>query len=152
MAIKHTHHIVPLHMGGTDDPSNLIELTIAKHAEAHRILFNQYGMWQDEIAWKGLAGIIGHEEAVRVAQSRGNKGKIVTEEQKRKQSEKMKGRKLSAEHKAKVIKTLKNGSGENNSMFGKFGKDNPHFGMKRSAETRAKISAAMKGNRNKVAA
>lgn len=32
--MKHIHHIIPRHMGGTDDPSNLIELTIQEHAEA----------------------------------------------------------------------------------------------------------------------
>ena len=34
-------------------------------------------------------------------------------------------------------------------MFGKKGSDNPHTGMKRSEETKAKISAAMMGNTNK---
>ena len=28
----HKHHIVPKHLGGTDDPSNLVELTIEGHA------------------------------------------------------------------------------------------------------------------------
>ena len=36
--IYHIHHIIPKHLGGTDDPSNLIKLTIEEHAEAHRIL------------------------------------------------------------------------------------------------------------------
>jgi hypothetical protein len=27
MAIYHMHHIVPKHMGGTDDSSNMIQLT-----------------------------------------------------------------------------------------------------------------------------
>ena len=40
--IKHKHHIIPKHMGGTDDPSNLIELTVEEHAEAHKILFEKY--------------------------------------------------------------------------------------------------------------
>jgi hypothetical protein len=45
--MKHLHHIVSKHMGGTDDPSNLIELTVEEHAEAHRKLFEQDGCWQD---------------------------------------------------------------------------------------------------------
>lgn len=49
-------------MGGSDDPSNLVELTVEEHAEAHRILFEKYGRKEDELAWKGLAGIIGKEE------------------------------------------------------------------------------------------
>lgn len=49
-------------MGGTDDPSNLIELTVEEHAEAHRLLFEQHRRKEDELAWKGLAGIIGKEE------------------------------------------------------------------------------------------
>ncbi len=51
-------------MGGSDDPSNLIELTVEEHAEAHRKLWEEHGRWQDKLAWQGLAGIIGHEEAV----------------------------------------------------------------------------------------
>jgi len=49
-------------MGGSDDPSNLIELTIEEHAEAHRLLFEKYGHWQDEVAWKGLSGQISGAE------------------------------------------------------------------------------------------
>ena len=51
-------------MGGTDDPSNLIKLTVEEHAEAHRKLFEQYGHWQDEVAWKGLAKMIDRTEII----------------------------------------------------------------------------------------
>ena len=37
--MKHMHHIIPRHAGGTDDLSNLVELTIEQHAEAHRKLY-----------------------------------------------------------------------------------------------------------------
>jgi len=74
--MKHLHHIKPKHMGGTDDPSNLIELTVEEHAEAHRKLFEEYGCWQDEIAWKGLAGIIGKEEIIRKIQSEAGKERM----------------------------------------------------------------------------
>ena len=60
-------------MGGSDESSNLVELTVAEHAEAHRLLFEQYGHEEDLIAWRGLSGIINHEEAVRLAQSLGGK-------------------------------------------------------------------------------
>jgi hypothetical protein len=49
-------------MGGTDDPSNLILLSVEDHAKAHRLLFEQHGRWEDEIAWRGLSGLIGKEE------------------------------------------------------------------------------------------
>ena len=51
-------------MGGTDDPSNLIELSVEEHAEAHRILFEKHGLIQDFVAWKALSGIINKAEAV----------------------------------------------------------------------------------------
>ena len=55
MKLTHKHHIIPKHMGGTDDPSNIIELTVEGHAEAHRNLFEEYGNWQDYAAWQGLS-------------------------------------------------------------------------------------------------
>ena len=60
--MKHKHHIIPKHMGGTDEPENLIELTIEEHAEAHRILYEKYGKIEDFWAWKGLSGQIGKDE------------------------------------------------------------------------------------------
>lgn len=60
--LKHKHHIIPRHAGGTDDPSNLIELTIEEHAEAHRVLYETYGSIEDKLAWMGLSGQIGKDE------------------------------------------------------------------------------------------
>lgn len=62
--MKHLHHIVPRHAGGTDDPSNLVELTVEEHAREHYILWNQHGRWEDKFAWKGLCGFIGKEEMI----------------------------------------------------------------------------------------
>ena len=72
----HKHHIIPRHMGGTDDPENLIELTIEDHAEAHRKLFEEHGHWQDYVAWQGLAGLIPKEELVKKIQSEAGKARI----------------------------------------------------------------------------
>ena len=60
--MKHWHHIVPKHAGGSDDPSNLVHLTVEEHAEAHKKLWEQYGRWQDKIAWQTLSGQIGVQE------------------------------------------------------------------------------------------
>ena len=56
MYLYHKHHIVPRHMGGTDDPSNLIRLTVDDHAEAHRVLWETHGKDEDFLAWKSLCG------------------------------------------------------------------------------------------------
>lgn len=61
--MKHWHHIVPKHAGGSDDPSNLVHLTVEEHAEAHKKLWEQYGCWQDKIAWRTLSGQISIQEA-----------------------------------------------------------------------------------------
>jgi hypothetical protein len=66
--MKHKHHIIPKHAGGTDDPDNLIELSVEEHAEAHRLLYEQYGRWQDRIAWLALSGFIGREEIFKELQ------------------------------------------------------------------------------------
>jgi hypothetical protein len=81
MTLKHIHHIVPKHMGGSDDPSNLVELTVEEHAEAHRKLYEQYGHWEDNCAFLALSGRIGQEEALRMAQGMANKGRKRTPEQ-----------------------------------------------------------------------
>ena len=63
--MKHKHHIIPKHIGGTDDPSNIIELTVEEHAEAHRVLWEKYNRDQDWLAWKGLSKQIGKEEIIK---------------------------------------------------------------------------------------
>jgi len=148
--MKHKHHIVPRHMGGTDDPSNLIELTVEEHAEAHRKLWEQYGNIKDYCAWKGLEGTIGKEEIVRLLMdptgrvhteetkqkiSQSHKGKLKhTEESKEKLRQFRTGMKLSEEHKAKISKGLE----RNTNMVGR----------KLSEDTKKKISEAGKGNKN----
>jgi hypothetical protein len=72
--VKHKHHIIPKHMGGTDNRSNLIELTVEEHAEAHRLLYEQHGLLQDKLAWLGLQGLISSAEILHTLQSEGMKG------------------------------------------------------------------------------
>ena len=83
-------------MGGTDDPENIIELTAEEHAEAHRLLYEQYGKKEDYVAWKGLARQIGREEFFIKTSSIGgsnNKDKPKSKIHKQKISEANKGKK-----------------------------------------------------------
>lgn len=54
----HRHHILPRHAGGTDDPSNIVVVTIPEHAELHRQLWEQNKRWQDYAAWMALSNTI----------------------------------------------------------------------------------------------
>lgn len=106
--MKHKHHIIPKHMGGTDDPSNLIELTVEEHAEAHRILWEKYGKWQDELAWKALSKNIGKEEILTEFYKNLNKGRIPSTETREKMTAAKRGRKISEEHKKALNEGRKN--------------------------------------------
>ena len=64
----HKHHIIPKHAGGTNDPTNIVKLTIAEHANEHKKLYEKFGRWQDKIAWLTLSGQITNVEATRIAQ------------------------------------------------------------------------------------
>ena len=136
----HSHHIIPKHAGGTDDPSNLVQLTVEEHAQAHLELFEKYGRWQDELAYKGLSGMIGKEEIIRLIQSR---PKPKSEETKRKMSESRKGKKFSDE-------TRRNMSESGGHWKGKKFSDETRRNMSRaksnmSDETKRKMSEAHKG-------
>lgn len=73
---KHTHHITPKHAGGSNDLSNLIELSIEEHAEAHKELYEIYGRWEDYLAWQGLSGMLTREELIRKVQSEAAKATL----------------------------------------------------------------------------
>lgn len=72
---KHKHHIIPKHMGGTDDAKNIIELSIEEHAEAHRVLYEMHGKIQDKVAWMGLAKMAPMEELISELQRETKLGK-----------------------------------------------------------------------------
>ncbi len=90
----HKHHIIPKHAGGTDHPSNIAYLTIEEHAEAHRKLYEQYGRWQDELAYKGLLKKIGKDEILhQKAVMTGRMGGLA-----------LSGKPKSEQHKEKILK------------------------------------------------
>ena len=142
--MKHIHHIIPKYMGGTDDPSNLIELTVEEHAEAHRILYEQYGNWEDDCAYKALSGRICQEEILRMKQG-ANRGKSLSQEWKDKISEGKKGTTMSEETKHKISEAHKGKkkSAEHLENWSKSRK-----GHKHSPETIAKIKAARANQKN----
>ena len=60
-------------MGGSDDPSNIKELTIEEHAEAHKKLYEMYGLEEDRIAWLGLTGLISKSDVMKELYKLGRK-------------------------------------------------------------------------------
>jgi len=48
---KHKHHVIPKHMGGTDNPENIVELTPRQHAKAHLNLYKKFGKKEDLCAF-----------------------------------------------------------------------------------------------------
>jgi hypothetical protein len=65
---KHKHRILPGHRGGTYDEGNVVELTITQHAMWHFAEWQLHREVEDMVAWKGLAGMITKEEAIRLIQ------------------------------------------------------------------------------------
>lgn len=90
----HRHHIVPRHAGGTNEPCNLVYLTVAEHAEAHRLLYEHYGRKLDRIAYLSLSKQIDGAEARRLVASERMKGVPKSEAHRLKLSEARKGKKL----------------------------------------------------------
>jgi hypothetical protein len=131
--LYHKHHIIPKHAGGTDDPSNIVTLTIQEHAEAHFILYKTYGRWQDYIAWLALENSIPKAKIIKLKQSLATKGKKQTKEH-------IEKRKLIGEKNPMYGKT-----GELNPMYGKKGILNPNYGKKHTKETLLKKRKALLG-------
>jgi hypothetical protein len=144
----HKHHIIPEHMGGTNDPENLVEVTVEKHAELHKQLWEDLGHQEDYIAWRCLSGQISNQEAIREAiklaqfRMRGMKKKPCSEERKLKISAAKKGKKInypknrksrSDEDKKKVSDKMK-------------GPLNHFYGKTHTEETREKIRTNMRKN------
>jgi len=80
--MKHNHHLTPKHLGGTDDPSNIVrEVSITRHAMFHYANWQLWGSEGDLIAYRALAGTIGKEEIVEMVLSyAGKKGGLIAKE------------------------------------------------------------------------
>lgn len=158
MTIYHMHHIIPKHAGGSDDPSNLIKLTVEEHAEAHRKLWEEHGRWQDELAWKSLSGMVGKDECIRESMNFGYRNwwdsldEIGRETHRKKLRHPNKKKKnISEEERLRRISRLPDWTGRKHSEESKMRmaaaaqkrKRNPYKRGPTSAETKEKIRQAM---------
>lgn len=109
MTIYHKHHIIPKHMGGSDDPTNLIELTIEEHAEAHKKLWEEHGNEYDRIAWLSLTKQIDCAEARILSVIEWNKNRTISDETREKLSKRMKEHFSDPENRKKVSESTKKG-------------------------------------------
>jgi len=125
--IYHNHHIIPKHAGGADDPSNIVKLTIPEHAEAHRLLWEQYGRLGDKMAWLMLSGKTEEGEQVRIELCR-------APEARKKISEANMGRKKSSETCARLSTVLT-------------GRIGSRTGQYCTSETKLKMSESAKGRK-----
>lgn len=136
----HKHHIIPLytctnlecpkdhsrkHICGLDDPSNIEYITVEEHAEKHRLLFEQYGRWEDKLAYEGLFGLKDHAECAAEASRLANTGKYHTPESRQKRRIKQLAKIAAGTHTPPTTKGI--------AISQKWGK---------------KISVALKGNQN----
>lgn len=114
----HKHHIIPKHMGGSDDPSNLVIVTVEQHANLHKQLWEDLGDIRDYYAWLGLSKR--EEDKIRLRCSLGGKiggkklfGKSKSQSHRKSLSLANTGKKLSKECIIKIKHSL---SGESSNL------------------------------------
>ena len=94
--MKHKHHIIPKHMGGSNDPSNIAELTVEEHIEVlkekgKKLIGDKNPMFGKTISPE-------HKLAI----SKANKGKIISDETRQRMSLASSGRKHTDETNKKI--------------------------------------------------
>lgn len=106
------HHILPRSLGGSDDPSNIICLTVRQHYVAHWMLWKAYGGAM-AVAFDYMSGIKRYGsrlpsrtvEALKADVSKRISERLVSTETRQKQSQAKLGKKLTPEHIEKVRQT-----------------------------------------------
>jgi hypothetical protein len=97
MIVYHNHRIVPGHLGGTYERSNVLRCNIAMHAFLHKCLWEQHGRIEDFRAWTMLTSHIGEPS---------QRGKKLSAATKAKMSAVRRGRKQTPEWTAKIAAAL----------------------------------------------
>lgn len=126
------HHVVPKHEGGTDDPYNLIKLSLRDHRMAHKIRYDVYENKYDLSAYNFMMGQT--KEAKRlICSANGSKSR---------------GRKLTKEHKEKLSRpgSLNNFYGKTHSKESKEKIRQKATGRKWKKEAKEKLSKTLKNN------
>jgi hypothetical protein len=156
------HHILPRSLGGSDDASNLILLTLRQHYLAHWMLWKAYGGAM-AVAFDYMNGIKRYGKrlpsrvvaALKADVSKRISERPVSEETRKKQSQAKLGKKLSAEHVEKVrLAVLGRKMGPEFSAKvseAKRGRGNGRNGCSMSAETKQRIGDAQRGALNHMA-
>ena len=60
--MRHKHHIIPKHAGGSDDENNIIEVSLTQHTMWHFANWCLWGRLEDRLAYRGLGGQVQGEE------------------------------------------------------------------------------------------
>lgn len=110
--MKHKHHKIIFKNGQRIRTNELVEYTIEEHAAEHKRLWKKGKHWKDYVAWQGLSGQIKSKDVImEVYRQNGkvNGVKNFTKEVRKKAIENARktntGRKLTKEHKAKIVRT-----------------------------------------------
>jgi ketol-acid reductoisomerase len=112
-------------MGGSNDPSNLVNLTVEEHAMAHLKLYNDHKNPYDLLAYEGLIKMKNGGELAAEASRIANTGKIAKPETLKKKSK-------------AILKRIEMG------LY----TPPTNAGLPRTSEWRSRVSVAMKGNKN----
>ena len=150
MTIYHKHHIIPRHMGGTDDPSNLVKVTVEEHANLHKQLWEDLGHWQDYAAWQGLSNMIPRQELIRWMSSgerHHSYGRPRPDDVKEKISKTRSGQSLAPWTEERRKKTLASITGRKFSQEHKKALSEAKIGKKHSEERKIKMREAQKNRR-----
>lgn len=109
----HYHHIVPKHLGGTDDSDNLVLLSPLDHAKAHLKLYKQYKLKADAWAYNRLMRQANQPiKSLYVAPNKGKKFSKETNDKKGRFGEQnaMSRAEVKEKHYQAILKTAKTGA------------------------------------------